>query len=108
MFPKKTIPMLFLAIEGDRREVSPYSSRIHRNHSALLIAIRPSFSTVYCKTLNIFIKVCYSLPCIPALSPERAATILSGRFRPRRKESHPIPAVFLLSARFDPLLLLNV
>jgi hypothetical protein len=70
MFPKKTIPMLFLAIEGDRREVSPYSSRIHRNRSALLIAVQPSFSTVYCKTLNIFIKVCYSLPCTPAQSPD--------------------------------------
>ena len=40
-------------------------SRIHRIHSAPLIAVQPSFSTFRCKTLNIFIKVCYSLPCTP-------------------------------------------
>jgi hypothetical protein len=38
--------------------------------SALLIAVRPSFSTIHCKTLNIFIKVCYSLPCTLAQSPD--------------------------------------
>ena len=41
------------------------ASRIHRDHSAALIAVRPSFSTILCKTLNIFITVCYSFPCIP-------------------------------------------
>jgi hypothetical protein len=35
------------------------SSRTHRNHSTALIAIQRSFSTFRCKTLNIFIKVCY-------------------------------------------------
>src|SRR5229473_332539 len=40
-------------------------SRIHRNHSTAVIAVQPSFSTVRHKTLNIFIKVCYSPPCIP-------------------------------------------
>ena len=42
----------------------PDSSRIHRNHSTALIAVQPSFSTIRCKTLNIFIKVCYSLLCL--------------------------------------------
>ena len=41
------------------------SPRIHSNHSARLTAVQPLFSTVRCKTLNIFIKVCYSLPCLP-------------------------------------------
>ncbi len=41
------------------------SPRIHSNPSARLIAVQPSFSTVRCKTLNIFIKMCYSLPCLP-------------------------------------------
>jgi len=26
--------------------------------------VQPLFSTIRCKTLNIFIKVCYSLPCL--------------------------------------------
>ncbi len=34
------------------------------NHSPALITIQPSFSTIPCKTLNILIKVCYSLPCL--------------------------------------------
>jgi hypothetical protein len=45
------------------------SSRIHRNHSTTLIAVRPSFSTVRCKILNIFIKVCYSHPVVAAMLP---------------------------------------
>ena len=81
------------------------SSRIHKNHSRVLIAVQskiptlsgPSFSTFYCKTLNIFIKVCSSLPCLFKL------LALSLEVSPG-----PIPAVFILSARFDPLLLLNV
>src|SRR5258706_8012338 len=52
-----------------RREVSPYSSHIHGNHSAPLIAVQPSFSTIRCKTLNIFTKVCYSLPCLSNAIP---------------------------------------
>src|SRR5258708_3042991 len=35
-----------------------------QKHSTALIAVRPSFSAVRCKILNIFIKVCYSLPCL--------------------------------------------
>ena len=38
-----------------------------RNHSAALIAVRPSFSTIRCKALNIFVKVCYSLPVVTAM-----------------------------------------
>src|SRR5258708_22666257 len=38
---------------------------VHSNHSARLIAVQPRFSTVRYKTLNIFIKVCYSPPCLP-------------------------------------------
>ncbi len=29
-----------------------------------LIAVQPSLSTIHCKALNNFSKVCYSLPCI--------------------------------------------
>jgi len=62
------------------------SSRIHRNRSTALIAVRskiptwsgPSFSTIRCKTLNIFIKVCHSLPCILALNPEERQSILAA------------------------------
>ena len=43
------------------------SSRTHRNHSTAQIAVRPSFSTIRCKTLNIFIKVCYSPTVIVAM-----------------------------------------
>src|SRR5208282_186325 len=39
----------------------------HKHHSTALIAVQPSFSTVRCKTLNIFIKVCYSLPVVAAM-----------------------------------------
>src|SRR5258707_13696058 len=73
-----------------------------------LIAVQPSFSTIRCKTLNIFIKVCYSLSCILAPNPGRPFPVPRGMSRPCRKESHPIPPVFLLSARFDPPFLLNV
>src|SRR4029077_11488477 len=41
------------------------ASRIHRNHLPALITVQPSISTVRCKTLNNFSKVCYSLPCLP-------------------------------------------
>src|SRR5258708_18616725 len=37
-----------------------------QNHSRALMTVRPSVSTSRCKTLNIFIKVCYSLPCLPS------------------------------------------
>jgi hypothetical protein len=47
------------------------SSRIPRNHSLALIAVQPSFSTFHCKTLNILIKVCYSLPVVAAMTPRR-------------------------------------
>src|SRR5882672_1178216 len=43
------------------------SPRIHSNHSARLIAVQPLFSTIRCKTLNIFIKVCYPLPDVAAM-----------------------------------------
>jgi len=44
----------------------PFScpSSIHENHSPALITIQPSFSTIPCKTLNIFIKVCYPHLCL--------------------------------------------
>ena len=30
------------------------------------IAIQPSFSTIHCKSFNIFIKMCYSFACLPS------------------------------------------
>src|SRR5882724_5015118 len=36
-----------------------------------LIAVQPSFSTIRCKTLNIFIKVCYAPPFVTAMPPRR-------------------------------------
>ncbi len=45
-------------------------SSIHRNYSTALIAVQPSFSAFRCKALNIFIKMCYSLPCTLAQSSE--------------------------------------
>src|SRR5260370_3634506 len=70
---------------------SSHSSRIHRNHSLALITVRPSFSTIRCKTLNIFIKVCYSLPCILALSLEESNLVLASLF-PR------LPSISVYSA----------
>src|SRR6266403_3860506 len=52
------------------------SSHIHRNHSTTLIAVQPSFSTIRCKPLNIFIKVCYSLPCTPNPIPANLFRLL--------------------------------
>src|SRR5258707_15832951 len=52
------------------------SSQIHGNRSTALIAVQPSFSTVRCKTLNIFIKVCYSLPCTPNPIPANLFRLL--------------------------------
>jgi len=43
----------------------PNSFYSPRNHSPALIAVRPPISTILCKALNIFIKMCYSLPCTP-------------------------------------------
>src|SRR6267154_6193019 len=51
------------------------SSRIRRNHSPALMTVQPSFSTIRCKTLNILIKVCYSLPCLLELSPEPCSPV---------------------------------
>ncbi len=38
------------------------------NHSLNLITVRPSISTIHCKTLNNSNKMCYSLPCLPSFS----------------------------------------
>jgi hypothetical protein len=46
------------------------SSRISEAHSLTLIAVQPSISIFRCKTLNIFIKVCYSLLWLFTLSLE--------------------------------------
>jgi hypothetical protein len=55
---------------------------MRRSHSACLIAVQPLFSTFYCKTLNIFIKVCYSLPVVAAMLPRRLLDPFSS---PRRR-----------------------
>jgi hypothetical protein len=49
---------------------------IHKNHSPALITVQPSFATIRCKTLNVFIKVCYPLPCLsnPILADRPAPT----------------------------------
>jgi hypothetical protein len=57
-----------------------HSSHIHRSHSPALIAVRPSFSTIRCKTLNIFIKACYALPCISKPIPARLPRASKGSF----------------------------
>ena len=41
-------------------------SGIRRCSSILPATVQPSFSTLHCKTLNNFSKVCYSLPCLPS------------------------------------------
>jgi hypothetical protein len=46
-------------------------SRIHRNHSAAVTTVQPPFSTIRCKALNNFSKVCYSLPDVAAMTPRR-------------------------------------
>jgi len=51
------------------------SSRNHGNHSITLIAVQPSFSTIRCKTLNIFIKVCYAPLIVTAMPPRRTPSI---------------------------------
>jgi hypothetical protein len=60
-------PLRFCFCKGGAFDFAFFSqpSRMHRYRSTALIAVRPSFSTVPCKALNIFIKVCYSLACIP-------------------------------------------
>jgi len=45
------------------------SSRIHRNHSPVLIAVQPSISTIYCKTLNNLISTCYPYYMIARTEP---------------------------------------
>jgi hypothetical protein len=45
------------------------SSYTHRNHSTALTAVQPSFSAIGCKTLNIFIKVCYTVLCLSSPIP---------------------------------------
>ena len=42
------------------------------------IAIQPSFSTIPCKTLNILIKVCYSLPCLLTLILQVSTSVNYG------------------------------
>src|SRR6267154_2912495 len=64
--PKTTLGALPSVFEGGVFDFAIFpSSLMCRSHSARLIAVRPSFSTIRCKTLNIFIKVCYSPPCLP-------------------------------------------
>src|SRR6266478_624676 len=63
-------PALIRLIRCGRRLLRPSrlgsgSTTVGRDHSPALIAVQPSISTLRYKTLNIFIKVCYSLPCIP-------------------------------------------
>jgi hypothetical protein len=41
----------------------------HRNHSLALITVQPSISTIHCKTLNNFIKACYSLAVFIKFNP---------------------------------------
>ena len=45
-------------------------------------AVQPSFSTIRCKTLNIFIKVCYSLPVVVYAEPRSAAMQARRAFDP--------------------------
>ena len=46
-------------------------------------AVQPSFSTIRCKTLNIFIKVCYASPVVAAMQARRALDPFSiARSRP--------------------------
>src|SRR5258708_30138138 len=52
------------------------------NRSLPPIAVRPPIPALHCKTLNIFIKVCYSLPCLLALNPEPCS---------RATRSFPLP-----------------
>jgi len=46
-------------------------SCIRRCSSLLPTTVQPSFSTLHCKTLNNFSKVCYSLPCLPSFNSDQ-------------------------------------
>src|SRR5260370_2525188 len=68
-------PGLIRLIRCRRRLLRPSrlgsgSTTVGRNHSHALRAVQPSISTIPCKTLNIFIKLLYSLLRLLALSPE--------------------------------------
>src|SRR5271167_90761 len=52
-------------------------------------AVQPSFSTIRCKTLNIFIKVCYALPVVTAMPPRRSPSTFP----------HLIPTPILLAPK---------
>src|SRR6267143_6937715 len=71
-------------------------SCIRRNHSPALITVQPSISTLHCKTLNISIKVCYSLHGVAAMIEDsdpvgrpRRLLDLSSRPRPRPRRRPP-------------------
>ena len=74
------------------------------------VAIRPSFSTVRCKTLNIFIKVCYSIPDVDAMTPRRLLASFSdvtpipcrGRWSPSTFLTS-LPQYSLASSSLTPL-----
>jgi hypothetical protein len=63
-------------------------------HSLTLIAVQPSFSTFRCKTLNIFIKVCYSLTCIS--SPTRLPRAPCAAAHPLLLTSTPFHSPYTL------------
>jgi hypothetical protein len=60
-----------------RRRHGP-SFRLSECSSTLLTAVKPPISTIHCKTLNNFSKVCYSLSCISNPIP---ANLLVPTFR---------------------------
>jgi len=43
------------------------------------MTVQPPFSTIHCKTLNIFIKVCYTVLVVAAMSPRRTLSLPSNR-----------------------------
>jgi len=61
--------------------------------------IQPSFSTIRCKTLDNFIKVCYSLPDVAALTPRRLLASLSD-VTPIPRRGRRSPSTFLTSLSY--------
>ncbi len=82
-------------------------------------AVQPSISTIHCKTLNNFIKACYSLAVFvesnprpftlsPEGSPDRPVPTLSGRSRPARDRRFRPGRKGLVSLQFtSPVFLLT-
>jgi hypothetical protein len=54
------------------------SSRIHRNHSVVLITVHAAISTFLCKTLNLLITSCYALSVFAATHPRRPLASFHG------------------------------